>query len=77
MAELEKDPAEDKELSLIKQIARTSFRISARFTAVDNDEVRLSLNTALTILSQALLIVKDDSKYARRLFELAKKIGRI
>lgn len=62
--------------TLSKEIARYTFLLGTRIEAAKDVDRLLKLNAAINILTQAQTTLSSDPREARKLYNLAKRIGK-
>lgn len=58
------------------EIARYSFLVATRLEATKDVAKSIKLSAALTLLSQAQTLTSTDNREARKLFNLARRLGK-
>lgn len=58
------------------EIARYSFLVATRLEAAKDVAKSIKLSAALTLLSQAQTLTSTDNREARKLFNLARRLGK-
>lgn len=61
---------------LSTEISRFTFLVATRLENAKTVERQLKLNSSLTLLNQAQMLTSTDMKEARKLFNLAKRLGK-
>jgi hypothetical protein len=80
LADIRKKISEEQEVDvkniLRLEIARYSFLVATRLEAAKDVAKSIKLSAALTLLSQAQTLTSTDNREARKLFNLARRLGK-
>lgn len=58
------------------EIARYSFLVATRLESTKDTAKSIKLSASLTLLSQAQTLTSTDNREARKLFNLARRLGK-
>jgi hypothetical protein len=80
LADIRKRVSEEQEVDgkniLRLEIARYSFLVATRLETAKDIAKSMKLSAALTLLSQAQTLTSTDNREARKLFNLARRLGK-
>jgi hypothetical protein len=66
----------DVKNSLSVEISRFSFLVATRLEKTDDVKKSIRLSASLTMLAQAQTLTSTDNREARKLFNMARRLGR-
>lgn len=70
------DGEDNTKSSLAVEIARLSFLVGTRLESAKETGKQIRLSSALSLLTQAQILTSTDRKEARKLYNLARRIGK-
>lgn len=73
---LTENDQENSATSLTIEISRFSFLVGSRLETAKDVAKQIRLSSALTLMTQAQLLTSTDKKEARKLFNLARRLGK-